>query len=274
MRSATSRMITAKRQAQQVGLEPGRRACAPYCAPITPPTQQQPGKHDIDRLGGQRVDHGRRRADREDHHQAGADHDPRRHAEQIDHRRDQDEAAADAEQHGQDAGDEAERQRRQRRNVQARGVEAPAQRQRRRPSGCGAAGASASAPGTQPSATSASLSIRAPIAPSSSDVERADHEVDLAARLEQAEQGRRRSSDPTMPPAIITPPILKSTPPRRQWANTPDTLAPVIWVVAEATATVGGMPIAIIEENPHSYERTVRRSSCSIESVRSFECRV
>ena len=44
------------------------------------------------------------------------------------------------------------------------------------------------------------------------------------------------------PPAIITAPILKSTPPRRQWAWAPDTLAPVIWVVADATATVGGMP--------------------------------
>ncbi len=47
---------------------------------------------------------------------------------------------------------------------------------------------------------------------------------------------------PTAPPAIITPPILKSTPPRREWANTPDTLDPVIWVVADATATAGGMP--------------------------------
>ena len=40
----------------------------------------------------------------------------------------------------------------------------------------------------------------------------------------------------------MTAPILTSTPPRRMWTITPDTLAPVIWVEAEATATVGGMP--------------------------------
>ena len=50
------------------------------------------------------------------------------------------------------------------------------------------------------------------------------------------------ASEPTSPPAIITRPMRRSTPPRRIWANTPDTLEPVIWVVAEATATVGGMP--------------------------------
>ena len=42
--------------------------------------------------------------DEQDLEQRGADHDLRRHAEQIDHRRHQDEAAADAEQHRQDAG--------------------------------------------------------------------------------------------------------------------------------------------------------------------------
>jgi hypothetical protein len=37
-------------------------------------------------------------------------------------------------------------------------------------------------------------------------------------------------------------PIFRSTPPRRIWAYTPDTEEPVICVVADATATVGGMP--------------------------------
>ena len=49
-------------------------------------------------------------------------------------------------------------------------------------------------------------------------------------------------NDPTMPPATSTPPIFTSTPPRCQCANTPDTLAPVTWLAAEAAATVGGMP--------------------------------
>ena len=50
------------------------------------------------------------------------------------------------------------------------------------------------------------------------------------------------NSEPSTPPPIITHPIVRSTPPRRIWAMTPDTLAPVIWVAADATATVGGMP--------------------------------
>ncbi len=49
-------------------------------------------------------------------------------------------------------------------------------------------------------------------------------------------------ADPKNPPTIITSAILRSTPPRRMWTITPDTLAPVIWVAAEATATVGGIP--------------------------------
>ena len=113
MRNATSRMMTASASRSRSGLIRVVEH-APYCAPITPPTSSKRGKDDVDRLGGQRMDHGRRRADRQDHHQAGADNDPRRHAEQVDHRRNEDEAAADAEQHGQHSGDEAERERRQR----------------------------------------------------------------------------------------------------------------------------------------------------------------
>src|SRR5574338_502264 len=40
-------------------------------------------------------------------------------------------------------------------------------------------------------------------------------------------------NDPNSPPTIITPPIFRSTPPRRMWTITPDTLAPVIWDAAE-----------------------------------------
>ena len=47
---------------------------------------------------------------------------------------------------------------------------------------------------------------------------------------------------PTTPPATSTAPIWTSTPPRRKCANTPDTLAPVTWLAADAAATVGGMP--------------------------------
>ncbi len=47
---------------------------------------------------------------------------------------------------------------------------------------------------------------------------------------------------PTMPPAISTPPMRKSTVPRDICVTTPDTLAPVTCEAADAAATVGGMP--------------------------------
>ncbi len=40
----------------------------------------------------------------------------------------------------------------------------------------------------------------------------------------------------------MMPAICRSAPPRRKWPMTPLTLAPVICVVADATATVGGIP--------------------------------
>ena len=49
-------------------------------------------------------------------------------------------------------------------------------------------------------------------------------------------------SDPSRPPATSTAPIRKSTPSRSRCAMTPDTLAPVTCVAADAAATVGGMP--------------------------------
>ena len=127
--SATSRMITASARRSRSGLI-RVVSSAPYWAPITPPTSSRPASTISTDARRQRMDHGRRGADREDHDQAGADDHARRHAEQIDHRRNQDEPAADAEEDGQHAGDEAERQRRDGRNVEARAVEAPAQRQR------------------------------------------------------------------------------------------------------------------------------------------------
>ena len=167
---------------------------APYWAPITPPTSSSPASTMSTDAGGQRMDHGRRRADREDHHQAGADHDARRHAEQIDHRRDEDEAAADAEEDGEDAGDEAERERRDRRDVQARAVEAPAQRKRGDPAivprrrrlrrGFGADIAERD---------QRILQHQSADRAEDQDVEEADHDIDLAARLEHAEQ--RRADD-------------------------------------------------------------------------------
>ena len=166
MRSATSRMMIGQREAQQIGLELGRQPGAILRADDAA-DQQQAGQHDVDRLGGQREDEGGDRADRDDHHQAGADHDPRRHAEDVDHRRNEDEAAADAEQDGEDPGDEAERRRGQRRDVQARGVEAPAQRQAGDPAIVALGrGRRCRRPATQPSAITASLSISPPIDPS------------------------------------------------------------------------------------------------------------
>src|SRR5205823_10043856 len=61
--------------------------------------------------------------DREDYHQARADHDPRGHSEQIDHRRDEDEAAADTEKDGEHPGEEAEGEGRDGRKIESRAVE-------------------------------------------------------------------------------------------------------------------------------------------------------
>ena len=202
MRSATSRMMTASASRSRSGFIRVVRI-APYCAPITPPTSSSAGKHDVDRVGGQRVDHRRRRADRQDHDQAGADHDARRHAEQIDHRRDEDEAAADAEQHGQDAGDEAERQRRERRDVEARAVEAPAQRKRGDPAVV-ARRARRRRPGADVAERDQRILEHQPADRAEhQDVEQADHDIDLAAstaaagtapRRRASRTGRRRSS--------------------------------------------------------------------------------
>ena len=120
--------MTPSAEPEKVGLQAGGEAGAILRAEHAA-DQQQRGEHDVDRPGGQGVDHGGRGADREDHDEAGADHHARRHAEDVDHRRDQDEAAADAEQHGQDAGDEAQPERCQRRKVQAARIEAPAEGQ-------------------------------------------------------------------------------------------------------------------------------------------------
>ena len=74
------------------------------------------------------------------------------------------------------------------------------------------------------------------------DVEQADDEVDLARCLEQAEQaGAGQAADRAAgdhhPAHLEVDPAAA-----RNGRSTPDTLDPVIWVVAEATATVGGMP--------------------------------
>ena len=75
-----------------------------------------------------------------------------------------------------------------------------------------------------------------------SDVEEADHDIDLAARLEQSEQ---RRADQRAEHAAGDHDRRPSSGRRRRAAcgpSRPETLAPVIWVVAEATATVGGIP--------------------------------
>ncbi len=48
-----------------------------------------------------------------------------------------------------------------------------------------------------------------------------------------------------MPPPSSTPPILKSTLSRCQWASTPETEAATTWFDWVATATAGGTPMKI-----------------------------
>ena len=116
-----------KREAKEVRLHPSGQRCA-VLGTDDATDEEERRKDDVDRPCGQRVDHRRARADDQDDCERRADHDPGRHAQDIDHRRDEDEAAADAEKHSQDARAEAERERRQRRDVETRLVETPAER--------------------------------------------------------------------------------------------------------------------------------------------------
>jgi hypothetical protein len=80
-----------------------------------------------------------------------------------------------------------------------------------------------------------------PIEPSSST-----YRILMTVSIWPSSSNRRNSTAPIpvpiTPPAIITAPICRSTPPRRLCAKTPETLAPVTWLAAEAAATVGGTP--------------------------------
>src|SRR3546814_7021148 len=71
------------------------------------------------------MDQGRRGGDEQDLQQRGADHDAGRHAEQVDHRGDGDEAAADAQTDRQHTREEAESERCKRRDVKSGAIETP-----------------------------------------------------------------------------------------------------------------------------------------------------
>ena len=138
IRSATSRMMIASAKRSKSGFIRVART-APYCAPTTPPISSRPASTMstervvsawtivVPALTARIID------------QAGADHDARRHAEQIDHRRNEDEAAADAEQHGQHAGDEARARAAPAARCRGPTCRSASAAEARRPSDCGAA---------------------------------------------------------------------------------------------------------------------------------------
>jgi hypothetical protein len=86
--------------------------------------QQQHCQHDVDRPRPGGMDQRGSGGDEQNLEQRGADHHRRRHAEQIDHRGHHHETAADPQKDGENPGGETQQQWRERRDVQARAIEA------------------------------------------------------------------------------------------------------------------------------------------------------
>ena len=191
---------------------------APYWAPTTPPTSSSAASTMSTAWVVSGVDHGRHRADRQDHDQAGADHDARRHAKQVDHRRNQDEAAADAEQHGHH----------RRRRSRAQAAPAATGKGRKHRSASAAAGSATQRLWRGRSFGSLELDPaqrdqrilqhQAADPAEQEDVEEADDEIDLAADSAAAGTGRRRPGCRPLRRRSSPAPIFRSTPPRRIWA--------------------------------------------------------
>ena len=133
--------------------------------------------------------HRRHHGHEQDVVEAGADHDIGAHSQDVEHRRDQDEAAAHAHQHGQRADDNAQQKRGERRDVEARAIEAPASGQR---GDQRMMTATARCGGIRIAAQRLPRLARhqRPDRTQEHDVERVDDHVDLADRTEEAEQQR------------------------------------------------------------------------------------
>ncbi len=133
--------------------------------------------------------HRRRGRHEQDLEQRCSDHHAGRHAEQVDHRRNQDEAAADSHQHRQQPRREAQRERCERRDVEPRSVEAPAQRQRGQedvmPFGLRRRGIAASQRGQ---ARHRLMRHHHADAAEQEDVEQRDDGIDLPALLQRAKR--------------------------------------------------------------------------------------
>ena len=67
----------------------------------------------------------------------------------------------------------------------------------------------------------------------------------ICPRSRSARNSATPAAAPTAPPASNTPPMRKSTLPRRAWASIPDTDAAAIWFASLPTAMAGGTPAKI-----------------------------
>ncbi len=90
---------------------------------------EQEGKHDVERVIERRVQQGDDGGDEDDLKDRRADDDIGRHAQQIDQRRHHDEAAADAEERGEQADQAADHERRDGADIEARARKAHLERQ-------------------------------------------------------------------------------------------------------------------------------------------------
>ncbi len=148
--------------------------------------QQQDGKHHVNGVVGGGVQHGGEGGDEDDLKERCADDDLRWHAQEVDHRGDHDEAAADAHDRGEDANRDADKERRDHRNIKARDAELHLEGQVMDPvmlAPCGSAAGFCFAQGTQ-----ALDEHQAANDAEEHDIAEANEQIDLTERFEVVEK--------------------------------------------------------------------------------------
>ncbi len=182
----TTRTRTRQEDAQLLGAEPHREA-DPDLRPDDPADEQDEGQHHVDGAALGRVHHCGEAGDEEELEDRGADHDLGRHADQVDHRRHHDEAAADAHDRAEDADHRADHEGRDGADVEVGGAEAHLERQAVRP-GVAAARHEHGVRVVAAADRADALHQHQPAdCAEHDDVEKAHHQVELAERAQARE---------------------------------------------------------------------------------------
>ena len=149
---------------------------------------QDQRQHRIDQMVGDRVQHGGEHHGHQRQHHRGADHGRGRHPQQIDHDRDQDEAAADAHHRADEADDQADHDDRNDRQVDLGALEAHLQRQAVNPAVAARAPRQRRHAAPRPHDRAQALpEHQAADGGQQDDVGQRDHQIELAERAQQRE---------------------------------------------------------------------------------------